>query len=366
MLEEADLRIGSIAECIIDDAKDDCVIGAVMRCALCGLCSVDCPVDISAHAVMTSAREWLAADGVISTDGFESLLIDHDRTVFSLYRYMNGISYADLIPDTFDTVFFPGCILATYAPDLTRRIYEWLVQQGQGVALSEHCCGSPLISLGLADRATRLRGYMAERLSELNVKRLVTVCPGCHAELDGELGDVEVVALPVLLRDAGVTIPGEGRVTVHDSCRDRGGPFGPAIRELFSAYDLVEMEHHGENTMCCGSGGLVSAVDPDLYDARTVERLDEYRATGADQLVTPCLTCSYAMAKHTAPGEVVNYLELLFGECVSWGDVFANLEALWEGECALLADEHLGEARCFTGWEATCSCVNAGAEEASS
>lgn len=351
MLGEAGLGLSQVAQSVVEGSVDDTVRDTILRCALCGLCTVGCPGYVDGHDVMTSAREWLAEDGVITTEGFESVLVDHDRTLFTFYRQTNGISYEDLVPRKFDTVFFPGCILATYAPQLTREIHRWLAAQGIRVALSEHCCGSPLISLGQADRAAKLREHMAGRLKDLGVKRLITVCPGCHAELAGDLGGVEVVPLPELLVEAGVTVEGVGIITVHDSCRDRGGPFGPAIRKLFPDYEIVEMEHHGENTMCCGSGGLVSAVDPDLHDARTTARLDEFRATDAEQLITPCLTCSYAMAKQAYPGEVVNYLELLFGMTVDWEKVFANLNALWEGECGLLAEEHLAQARCYTGWD---------------
>ncbi|MGV8084270.1 MAG: (Fe-S)-binding protein [Coriobacteriia bacterium] len=355
MLGEAGFGMNRVARSVVEGTVDDDIKATILRCALCGLCTVGCPASVDGHDVMVSAREWLASDGVITTEGYESVLVDHDRTLFTFYRHAYGISYEDLVPETFDTVFFPGCILATYAPELTRAVYDWIAGQGISVALSEHCCGSPLISLGQADRAAKLREYMAERLRTLGVKRLVTVCPGCHAELVGDLSaaGIDVVPLPVLLGEAGVTIPGSGVITIHDSCRDRKGSFGPAVRRLFPGHELVEMEHYGENTMCCGSGGLVSAVDPDLYDARTFARLEEFRATGAEQMVTPCLTCNYAMAKQAYPGEVVNYLELLFGEKVDWDQVFANLNGLWEGECGLLAEEHFAEARCYTGWDAS-------------
>jgi Fe-S oxidoreductase len=54
---------------------------------------------------------------------------------------------------------------------------------------------------------------------------------------------------------------------------------------------IVEMEHHGKDTMCCGC----RTVDgmPELGNAVTIARLREAVATGADTLIDLCHTCHW-------------------------------------------------------------------------
>ncbi|NTW28457.1 MAG: (Fe-S)-binding protein [Coriobacteriia bacterium] len=353
ILGDAGLSMSAVAGGILSPDADQTVVDTVLRCALCGLCCVDCPVDVDAHQVMTAARESLALDSVLSTEGFETVAVDHDFNLFSVYRDDYGISFHDLTRESCEAVFFPGCIMATYAPELTRRTCEWLAEQGVRVSISDLCCGSPLISLGLADRAEKLREHMAELFSATGATKVITACPGCQAELDGRLGGIEVVPLSAVMRQLGARIADFGRVTVHDSCRDRCGLFGDDVRAILSDCELVEMEHHHANTMCCGSGGMVSAVDPDLYEARGRTRIDEFRSTGADHLVIPCVTCGYLLSKHSEPGEVLHYLEAFFGTRIEWAGVRASLEALFAGEQGESVFERLSQAQCFTGWAAS-------------
>ncbi len=362
---EAGLTIGEIARLVLAGEHDDRVLAAVSRCGLCGLCSVHCPVDLDTRRVMGRARHVLTDCGALAYEGSECLHVDCDQTIFTAYRSVYGISYDDLVPAEFDTVFFPGCILASYAPDLTRAVYDWLAGQGIAVALSDLCCGSPLVSLGLGDRARRLRQYLGETFEEAGVKRVVTVCPGCHAELLSDLANMELVPLPVLMHEAGLQHCGDDVISVHDSCKDRMGPFGPAVRSIMGGHPRLEMEHHGLNTICCGSGGMVSSVDPALYAERGRARLQEFHSTGAERLITSCVTCGYALSAQSQPGEVLHYLELLFGTRIDWGQVRMNQQAMWDGERGLIAAGLLEQARCFTGWELSGPASLAGQEVAS-
>ena len=350
VLQQEELGISHVARHVLEGTADEDVLSTVLRCGLCGLCSADCPAGVDAHEVMISAREAFAERGLLPYEGCEGVHVDLDATVFSAYRDAFGISYDDLVPASYDTIFFPGCILATYSPEITRAAHSWLAGQGLRVAISLHCCGSPLESLGLRPRARSLREHIAAEFADAGVTRVVTVCPGCHAKLASALGGIEVVALPDLMSAAGVRQGGGEILTVHDSCGDRGGLFGGAVRQVLGGHPLVEMEHYGKHTICCGSGGMVSAVDPELYAARGRRRLDEFERTGADRLVTACVTCAYALSLQMPRGKAVNYLELVFDTSIDWDAVRTNQELMWHGEQGERAMERLSSAQCFTGW----------------
>jgi heterodisulfide reductase subunit D len=54
---------------------------------------------------------------------------------------------------------------------------------------------------------------------------------------------------------------------------------------------LVELENNREKTVCCGGGGNVEMVDPELSAGIAQKKIDEIQNTGADIIVTSCQQC---------------------------------------------------------------------------
>ena len=82
-------------------------------------------------------------------------------------------------------------------------------------------------------------------------------------------------------------------VTYHDPCR-LGRQMGiyEEPRELgagVEGVELVEMEHHGEDAMCCGVSSMMSCNENSR--ALRVQRFEEVRETGADIMLTSCPKC---------------------------------------------------------------------------
>ncbi|MEG0071715.1 MAG: (Fe-S)-binding protein [Raoultibacter sp.] len=343
------------------------LVFAVRRCCMCAFCTQTCTAGVDARSVFAAVREVLSIAGITTQEGFESTQVDTEWHIFSVYRAVYGINYVDLphvggeggVPaEGAETLFFPGCPLASYAPELTREIFAWLQAQGMNVALSEACCGSPLKSAGFGDRAREFKRDIARVITDAGIRRVVCVCPGCLDELreaDG-MENVEFVALPQLLADAGMKMNpaklrkvmgiAEGADTplftlaVCDSCHDREGVFGDPLRTLFDETCLRELDHNGADTLCCGAGGAVSLVDPALCTRRAQRVLDE-GAAHADVVVANCPTCSYTFAAQgrtgmrTAAGEAYahcNYLDLMFEAEFDWDMIFSQLEGMWSGE----------------------------------
>jgi hypothetical protein len=57
---------------------------------------------------------------------------------------------------------------------------------------------------------------------------------------------------------------------------------------------IVEMEHNGENALCCG--GIPQGQSQEIFDARRRLPLQEAQATGAGVLATVCTGCQKSMA----------------------------------------------------------------------
>jgi Fe-S oxidoreductase len=282
---------------------------------------------------MMAARSLLIKTGRISQEDYQTFLVVQDWHFFTLYRDTYGIDYHDLKRKRYETLFFPGCTLASYAPELTRAAYAWIEDQGELMGLSEQCCGLLLSSIGLIDRAAQHVARLRQQISAAGARKLVTACPGCHHYLKARLQGVEVVSLYEVMEQAGIRLTGSQKLTVHDSCPDRSeGIIGQQVRRLLAGYSLVEMRHHGEHTICCGSGGIVSQVDPGLGNERARARMEEFKATGAGKCITVCMACATRLSRVAPENSMVHFLELAFNQHVDYAHVQTKTQAIWEGE----------------------------------
>jgi Fe-S oxidoreductase len=350
LLNDLGMTPDEIAQKVFSDQVSDNLLSAIQRCDLCGRCGEGCLVNLNPADMFRAAREVLMRRGVTLPDDYDVMLVDQDWNFFSLYRSTFNIQFDDLYLDKYDTLFFPGCSLASYAPELTRAVHSWLQGQGMRVGFTEKCCGKPLSSIGLEERARNLLDGIREEMQTAGAKRLVTACPNCHYLLKEQLGGVELVSLYDLLREAGIQVQGDERFTVHDSCADRYDmAIGTQIRALLSSHPLVEMEHHGKDTLCCGSGGIVSTVAPKLAEQRARKRVAEFSDTGADRCVTACMSCAHRLARVSSEGNIVHCLELVFGIPVDYSQLAANIQSMWKGEWGEYNLSRLSQAKLITG-----------------
>lgn len=372
------------------------VYNALRRCCFCGYCTAACAHHVLAADRMRDWRILFMEAGLMPPDDSRIVMVDNEWHIFSAYRAIYGVSYSEFTylsqaaqagPGLVDTVFFPGCSLVSYAPDLVRKVGKWLDAAGVKWALSDDCCGSPLMSAGLFDRAAALRERILSQMRAAGVKRMLTVCPGCGEEFAETMrGEVEIIPLPEFMLEVADQVAAcaagkasgqaadcapSGKVdcaadqtasfpllaedplcglepletasaVVFDSCHDRAdGRHGKAIRELMRRFmpqtELREMDHSKRATLCCGAGGAVGSYDADITAKRTWRVIDEARKTGAQTLVTMCPTCTYTIGQacldHPERAmESHNYLELLFGEPIDWAHVFDQLQSMWSGE----------------------------------
>jgi fumarate reductase (CoM/CoB) subunit B len=351
-LAESSWTVEEIAHQVLDGSVENEVLEIIKRCDLCGLCGQGCLVNLKPSDMMAAAREILVANGQIDLDDYQVMLVDLDWNYFTIYRDTFGIKYDDLQRERYDILYFPGCTLSSYSPELTRATYQWLSQQGMQLGFTDLCCGKPLASIGLRERKDRLLALIHEQMVAAGAHRMVTACPNCFHQMAGQLGSIEVISLYDLLKQSDLHLAGDQRLTVHDSCPDRYGlAVGEDIRSLLSGYSLLEMEHHGKNTICCGSGGIVSMIDPELCTFRAQERLKEFDDTGADICITACMACAHRLSRSADSGHVMHLLELVFGIPVDYSHVQANTTAMWEGEWGTYNQYRLSQAKLITSPE---------------
>lgn len=271
-----------------------------------------------------------------------------------------------------ESVFFPGCSFINYMMPLVKPVADLLEQAGAIDGVSLLCCGKILSYEpdGAAVRAAFEEDFRAH-VKASGVKRFVAACPNCVKALrdllavDPDTAGVEVVPLSRTIVDLGYRIDaqiaqgvaettlGHGldhpvRFAVHDSCPDREtGEFAASVRELLGDGLVVEQEHHGPRSLCCGS--LARAAGNDAAADKLAQRNGrEAVEAGADAIVTPCVSCVWqlTMAQHEVPA--IHYLELLFDWRAAWDlNAFMKLRFLFDVD----DDADSSENRAFAGLE---------------
>ncbi len=332
---------GDVAQAVLSGQVDTKVIDFLTKCSLCSLCNELCPYGVDIRGMVTHARNVLVKTGLIDQECYRHLWVDHDWNLFTLFRanYPPGSTLGQLVKDNCEVLFFPGCMLSLEGPELVRSAVEWLNgrlgQQG-GAGVSLHCCGEPLEQMGQKARAKAYSAGLWEHILRSDTSTVITSCPTCHARMLATRPDcqVQIISLYQLMAESGLRAPapGAGKVTVHDSCSDREGRIGGAVRLLLRDCKLVEMAHHGKETICCGSGGLVSAVDPDLCGERAIRRIQEVEDAGAETCVTSCMSCAHRLAAKKGERNVRHILELVFGQSVEHGEFDRLAHGLFQGE----------------------------------
>ena len=330
---------GAFAERVAIEAERDEFTPETLRllftCAMCGACTVRCPVGIDGPAVVRAARGAYLRLHPQAASRWRPMHVDKAGNALAGVRAWRGIRYDDALMEdggACESLFFAGCTLTAYAPELTRACTDYLMRSGQADGMTALCCGNPLAIIGLPGRYEHYARSLDARLAERGVKRIVSGCPNCHNALKRaqELGfidsRIEVEALPQVLVRLGARIPAERAVacgartfSVHDSCSDRhDGAFGAAVRTLLGQDSCVEMKHHGADSICCGSGGIVSYYDVSVCEKRRARRMAEFADCGADCLVTACTSCTNSMLRSDSSANAHHYLELLFDAPIDW------------------------------------------------
>jgi heterodisulfide reductase subunit D len=87
----------------------------------------------------------------------------------------------------------------------------------------------------------------------------------------------------------------KAKVTYHDPC-DLGRASGiyeepRDILKAIKGIELVEMEANRDMCRCCGGGGNLEMVRPDISSAIAQAKIEEIKATGAEIVITSCQQC---------------------------------------------------------------------------
>lgn len=211
-----------------------------------------------------------------------------------------------------EVVYFVGC-MASFSPQIQSipsAMAELLEKAGVDFLVlgeREWCCGYPFFTGGLGREAEELIEHNTRAIEGTGAEAVLFSCPSCyrtfkeHYSLDAELLH-HTQFIDRLIGEGKIKPERVGRkLTYHDPC-DLGRHSGvyreprKVIGSLPGA-EFAEMERRGEFSVCCGGGGDLELINPELTDGISGEVIGEAKKTGAEALITACQQCKRVIQK---------------------------------------------------------------------
>ncbi|MEW6220917.1 MAG: (Fe-S)-binding protein [Thermodesulfobacteriota bacterium] len=208
-------------------------------------------------------------------------------------------------------VFFPGCSLPAYGPDLVLKTYRYLNAKLPGTGVVLNCCGKPCKDMGDLERFDGLFRRTIETFERLQVDEVVVACINCHKTFR-ENSRIRLRTVYEVMCELGLPEhdrPAGGKVTIHDSCPARYQPqIRQAVREIAVrlGHTVHELRFRNELTQCCGAGGCAPTGNPALADRHTRGRAEQ-----ADGLVVTY--CAHCRERFSSQVPALHLLDLVLG-----------------------------------------------------
>ena len=293
---------------------------SVFSCLGCGACTEACFPSLKTKEMVFQDRECLVHEGFypkiadrLAKYVEESYNIsDEDNEERDEWREnLKDVPESVFDKERADVIYFVGCV-ASFFP-MVQKIPANMadIMEKGGVDFTilggdEWCCGFPLIGAGMPEKIKALKEHNLQKVKAVGAKKIVFTCPSCyHMWKNFYEVEVELLCTSELLEQllSEKRIPLKeinATVTYHDPC-DLGRNSGiyESPREVIKAIPgirLIEMSNNRQMANCCGGGGNLEMVDPELSAKVAQMKIEEILETGADMVVTSCQQCVRTIA----------------------------------------------------------------------
>ncbi|MBN2034653.1 MAG: (Fe-S)-binding protein [Deltaproteobacteria bacterium] len=290
------------------------------HCTTCAACLEVCPVYGAAFEAVSKKRTTLILEGT----GVPDLM---NQTLERLFNYENpwvsskrekaawtkDLDIPALTKDgkEVDFCYFVGCTTSIDARTqaIAKSFSSILKHAGVSFGVlgeKEPCCGDIARVVGEVGLFEEKKMNCLDLFSRYDIKEVVTSSPHCFHAFLNEYPEKNFgvrhysLVLKELIGQGRIRFKTNGKrtaVTYHDPCYlGRHNRIFEEPREVIRSIpgiQLVEMDHHGADSLCCGAGGGRMWQGKELDgEARMSEiRVREARATGAELLITACPLC---------------------------------------------------------------------------
>lgn len=285
-------------------------------CLMCGYCQARCA--LHNLDIFSAVRHELQKAGFASPK--------HERTAAKILEEGTLFDRPTPFRRAGTTPLYLGCAYQS-KPNEVKTIVSVLEKVGIDPLVSDEVCCSYIVgAVGFENDFERAQAQFRQTYGSHLDKEILTVCPTCTATLHDEYG-LNVKHALVAVAEKVEQMAAEGRiqplkkqVTYHDPChlgRILGVVEEPRRILRALGLEVVEMEHHGIFSTCCGGGGGVLDVDRDLAIEVAKSRVRDAAVVGVNTIVTACPTCQPTLLR--GAGRLANEL-----------GTFVDVVDLWE------------------------------------
>jgi Fe-S oxidoreductase len=276
------------------------------ECSLCNLCTAVCPADIDPGIFFLEQRRQLVEHDQLSLKPYATILNYERRGRSPLFCWYG-------LPTGCDTVFFPGCTLPGTRPEATWWLYQQLSAHIPHLGIILDCCHKPSHDLGRQPFFVDQFRAISTRLVSAGVRQIIVACPNCFKVFQEYADGLTVRTAWEFLAESSPDVHlaalTKSQVTVHDPCPLRHHEQTQlAVRSLISNQGLKirEMRHSRKRTLCCGEGGSVGFITPELAGQWGEIRRQE---AGDDPVITYCAGCANFLSR--AGMKTIHLVDLL-------------------------------------------------------
>jgi len=333
----------------------------IYQCALCGSCQHICTKGVEFVDMMIDYRT--AAGGGKKIPFLKKMILRLYRSI--IFKKLIGV--VDILAKTplrkkltipnrrkakikalyskkpdqaqYDILFFPGCVLTYFYPEIIEKTVSFLKKKGFSVVMPKgmECCGFPYLSQGWKEKFISFRKRNKAIFSQVRFKYLVVPC-GTGVMTFKNYYDFEVKAIEIYelteffykhIKDASVNtsqfnidnhdhatqpetiksfcggvqggqffqkaspLVAEGKlkkITFHDPCHHLKS-LGIAAAPRFFMEQLGESFIDDKSALCCGFGGIFSVGFPSTSKKILKRKEETLKELGADTVVTACPGC---------------------------------------------------------------------------
>lgn len=284
-------------------------------CTTCRACLEVCPIYGATFEFVIKKRAAAVEQGLkvpkLLNQTLEKLF-NYDNPWESSRRqrdaWAEGLDLIDLTKDKADLCYFVGCTTSfdDTAQGMARSLSKILQATGVSFGIlgkKEPCCGDIAKRVGELGLFTEQRDKCLELFDKHGITDLMTTSPHCFHTFKNEYPNAPfktrhyTLVLQELMDKGMLTFKKKIKadITFHDPCYlGRYNGIFDAPRQIIRAIPgvrLLEMAHHGANSLCCGGGGGRMWQDLDGEIKMGEIRIQEAAATGAQILITACPLC---------------------------------------------------------------------------
>jgi Fe-S oxidoreductase len=295
-------------------------IKRMFQCTGCAACEEVCHVDLNLHELWAEVREWLVDNNFELPE-----IITKMRSTIDNYHspYVTGFD-SDAptnrnkmlmekfkLPKQAKVVFFIGCVSSSLLIKMMNSSIKILRKADVDYTLleDEWCCGNILGTTGQGKTDT-FRTHAEHNLKAVEgtgAQTLITACPGCYRTFTEMYPkyvsnpDFQVLHFTEYMSDLidndklSFKKSFDKTISYHDPCElgRLSGIFEPPrkVLESIPGLTLEELSDNKSKCNCCGNGGGINSLEPELALNMSFKKIDEVLDTSAEVLVSSCPNC---------------------------------------------------------------------------